>query len=44
MNEKASKDKKVDKAVDMTFPASDPPARGKPKEQIEQARQPRKRP
>jgi hypothetical protein len=24
------KDKKVDQAVDMTFPASDPPASGKP--------------
>ena len=26
---KKSKEKKIDKAVDMTFPASDPPARGK---------------
>ena len=27
---KAKKEKKVDKAVDMTFPASDPPASGNP--------------
>lgn len=25
-----AKEKKVDKAIDMTFPASDPPAHGKP--------------
>jgi hypothetical protein len=29
MNDKR-KEKEVDKAVDMTFPASDPPARSKP--------------
>jgi hypothetical protein len=27
--DKANKDKKIDKAVDMTFPASDPAASGK---------------
>jgi hypothetical protein len=28
--DRRKKDKKVDQSVDMTFPASDPPARGKP--------------
>jgi hypothetical protein len=28
-NKKKKKEKKLDKAVDMTFPASDPPAAGK---------------